>query len=166
MVQIWNNYILFPDSVKKYIGSEFRVFWIRIKIFGWIRIQLNMDSKHCCSLPFSSISFTDHDVEEGFVYFSQITYQIFVTVFFFKLLMLFGLKWFWSCLKKNVHFVYRHFLGCLSFFVYITLPPLSGVWITILFFRSVKSSVQCSSFFILSQLKTASSWSTAVLGIQ
>ena len=125
MVQIWNNYILFPDSVKKYIGSEFRVFWIRIKIFGWIRIQLNMDSKHCCSLPFSSISFTDHDVEEGFVYFSQITYQIFVTVFFFKLLMLFGLKWFWSCLKKNVHFVYRHFLGCLSFFVYITLPPLS-----------------------------------------
>ena len=111
MVQIWNNYILFPDSVKKYIGSEFRVFWIRIKIFGWIRIQLNMDSKHCCSLPFSSISFTDHDVEEGFVYFSQITYQIFVTVFFFKLLILFGLKWFWSCLKKNVHFVYRHFIS-------------------------------------------------------
>ena len=52
----------FSDSVKKQLGSGsgFKVYWIRIRIeiFGWIRIriQLNTDPKHynvyhiCCKM--------------------------------------------------------------------------------------------------------------------
>ena len=50
---LWSNLnFFFSDSVKKLLGSGsgFKVFWIRIRIeiFGWIRIQLNSDPKHCC----------------------------------------------------------------------------------------------------------------------
>ena len=45
-----SNYTVFRIRIQGSSGSGFEVFWIRIEIFGWIRIQLNRYGTETLSL--------------------------------------------------------------------------------------------------------------------